>query len=423
MKCRTLHVGDLVDEGVASIQTGPFGTQLKASDYVADGTPVINVRNVGYGDLRPEKLEYVNEDTAVRLDSHLLEPGDIVFGRKGAVDRHLLASTDHKGWMQGSDCIRLRFSSPEVVPRFVSFVFLSPQHKDWMLSQAGNKATMASLNQDIVRRIPLPLPPLHTQSRIVSLLSTYDGLIENNRRRMVLLEEAARLLYREWFVLLRFPGHEHTRIGQSALGRIPSDWRVAPLGEIATKIGSGATPKGGEAAYRDAGVTLIRSMNVYDSGFSDDGLAYLDDDQAEGLANVTVEPRDILLNITGASVARCCMVPDRHLPARVNQHVMIIRADPSRCDPYFLLASINSQQRKQQLLSYAQAGGATREALTKEAVSNFQIVLPSPTLVAEFGRFARELALQREVLAKQNQKLRAARDLLLPRLMSGEIVV
>jgi type I restriction enzyme S subunit len=138
------------------------------------------------------------------------------------------------------------------------------------------------------------------------------------------------------------------------------------------------------------------------------------------LDNVTVQSRDILLNITGASVARCCMAPDRYLPARVNQHVMLIRADTSKADPFFVHAAINSDARKRQLLSYAQKG-STREALTKEMVSDFEITLPPDTLVRSFGEAAKTCFIQRENLALQNQKLRAARDLLLPRLMNGEI--
>src|SRR5678816_1315609 len=115
MSWRTLSIGELVDSGEAEIQTGPFGTQLKASDYVDDGTPVINVRNIGFGTLRPEKLEFVAEETAERLATHLLEPHDIVFGRKGAVDRHLYVGGEQDRWMQGSDCIRLRFIGTDVV--------------------------------------------------------------------------------------------------------------------------------------------------------------------------------------------------------------------------------------------------------------------------------------------------------------------
>lgn len=166
----------------------------------------------------------------------------------------------------------------------------------------------------------------------------------------------------------------------------------------------------------------MRSQNVYDDEFVDDGLAFLTDEQAAGLAAVTVESRDILLNITGASVARCCMAPERYLPARVNQHVMIIRVDPAAADPFFVHKAINSDDRKRQLLSYAQKG-STREALTKEMVATFEIMLPSGALMRQFGEMAELSFRQRENLALQNQKLRTARDHLLPRLMSGEIAV
>ena len=205
-------VAQLVKDGTAGIQTGPFGTQLKAADYTIEGVPVINVRNIGYGDLRPEKLEHVSEGTAERLSVHVLEEDDIVFGRKGAVDRHLFVSDRQRGWIQGSDCIRLRLRKDGINPRFASYAFLRPYHKEWMLRQCANKATMASLNHDVVRRITLPLPRLGTQRNVVSILSAYDDLIDNNRRRIVLLEEAAGLLYREWFVHFRFPGYAHVEI-------------------------------------------------------------------------------------------------------------------------------------------------------------------------------------------------------------------
>jgi len=149
------------------------------------------------------------------------------------------------------------------------------------------------------------------------------------------------------------------------------------LKEITTKIGSGATPRGGRNSYKSEGISLVRSLNVYDFKFDSVGLAFIDQDQANSLSNVVVRSRDILLNITGASVARCCMVPDLILPARVNQHVAIVRIDESKADPYYVLCCINSPRYKSQLLAIAQ-GGATREALTKEKIENFEI--PSPDL-------------------------------------------
>lgn len=147
------------------------------------------------------------------------------------------------------------------------------------------------------------------------------------------------------------------------------------LKDISTKIGSGATPKGGKAAYKTEGISLIRSMNVYDSQFKEKDLAFIDDSQATKLSNVEVEPVDILLNITGASVARCCLVPEKILPARVNQHVAIIRIDKSLADPRFVYMCLISPKYKSKLLSLAQ-GGATREALTKTTIEEFELDLP-----------------------------------------------
>ncbi|MGK2906749.1 MAG: restriction endonuclease subunit S, partial [Desulfuromonadales bacterium] len=200
-------VQSLVDQGQAEVKTGPFGTQLPASVYVENGIPVINVRNIGFGDIRSEKLEYISEGTAQRLSSHLLKPNDIVFGRKGAVERHAFIKKAHDRWFQGSDCLRLRVSGETADPRFVSYCFLIEAHKTWMMNQCSHGATMASLNQDIVKRIPLRLPPLETQRKIAAILSTYDDLIENNTRRIKILEEMAQAIYREWFVNFRFPGH------------------------------------------------------------------------------------------------------------------------------------------------------------------------------------------------------------------------
>lgn len=154
-----------------------------------------------------------------------------------------------------------------------------------------------------------------------------------------------------------------------------SEWDEVPLRDVCTKIGSGATPTGGEEAYKVEGITLIRSMNVYDFAFIHDGLAHIDDAQATRLNNVTVQANDVLLNITGASVGRCCIVPVNVLPARVNQHVSIIRVNPSLAEPLFVLYTINSPYYKNMLLNRS-ITGATREALTKEDISQFKIPLP-----------------------------------------------
>ena len=144
------------------------------------------------------------------------------------------------------------------------------------------------------------------------------------------------------------------------------------LGDICSKIGSGATPRGGKDSYKDSGMAIIRSQNVFDWSFSSSGLAFIDDDQAEALSSVEVKHGDVLLNITGDSVARACIVPSEFLPARVNQHVAIIRAN-DKANNLFLLAWL--QANKGILLKLA-SSGATRNALTKRMLENLDVNLP-----------------------------------------------
>lgn len=116
---------DLIIHKEAELKTGPFGTQLHASDYVETGTPVINVRNIGFGNIKEENIEFISEETVQRLQTHLLQSGDIVFGRKGAVERHAFTKEKHTRWFQGSDCLRLRIKSRRVLPQFLSYFFQS----------------------------------------------------------------------------------------------------------------------------------------------------------------------------------------------------------------------------------------------------------------------------------------------------------
>ena len=148
---------------------------------------------------------------------------------------------------------------------------------------------------------------------------------------------------------------------------------IYKLKDICLEIGSGATPKGGKEAYCGEGISLIRSQNVLDFTFSYDGLAHINDQQAEKLSNVEVKPQDILLNITGDSVARVCTVDPRALPARVNQHVAIIRPDENRVLSSYILYFL--QMIKPYLLQIA-AGGATRNALTKSMIENLELEVP-----------------------------------------------
>ena len=153
-------------------------------------------------------------------------------------------------------------------------------------------------------------------------------------------------------------------------------WQKKRLGDVTTKIGSGATPRGGDESYKAEGISLIRSLNVYDDGFREAKLARIDDEQADDLSNVVVEPHDVLLNITGASVARCCRAPADFLPARVNQHVSIIRPVQQKLDSDFLHYLLISKIYKDRLLHTGEEGGSTRQAITKAQLQEFFVEFP-----------------------------------------------
>jgi len=412
MSCRNIMLGDLLHKGQISIQTGPFGTQLKASDYTKQGTPVINVRNIGYGSLRPDKLEYVPDSVCNRLDKHLLQKNDIVFGRKGAVDRHLLVRESEAGWMQGSDCIRLRFLSEEILPEFISYGLLLEKHKAWILTQCSNKSTMASLNQDVICRIFLNIPDTPIQHQIVQILSAYDDLIENNRRRIQLLEESARLLYREWFVHLRFPGHEHVKI----VDGVPEGWEKKLISEVCETVGGG-TPSTQKAEYWiDGDIPWVVPTDITRSK----SLALLDTEKKitdSGLRNSSAKmvPPYTILMTSRASVGFFALTEKE---VCTNQGFINVIPHVEESRMYILH---NLMYRVDEIRSHA--GGSTYKEINKTRFRALSIIIPTELLLKEFSDASYLIFKQVQALEQQNRKLHQARDLLLPRLMNGEITV
>ena len=215
---------------------------------------------------------------------------------------------------------------------------------------------------------------LERQAEIVEILEKCEKIIEKRKQEIQLLDQLIKARFVEMF-------------GNPVLN--DKGWEQKSLGEITTKIGSGATPKGGKEAYQEEGITLIRSMNVHNGQFEYKDLAHISDEQASKLDNVTIEEDDVLLNITGASVARSCVVPNEILPARVNQHVCIIRCKDCIIPEFLnkLLIDYNYQD----LLWSIAGSGATRESITKQQVENLQIILPMLELQKEFMAFCHQV--------------------------------
>ena len=235
---------------ISELKTGPFGTQFRASEYVTEGIPVINVKNIGYGSLLVSGLDHVSENTLERLSEHKLQEGDIVFGRKGSVDRHCLIRKGQDGWMQGSDCIRVRFTDAIVYPEFVSYYLLTDAVK-MKINNSAVGSTMASLNTDILGDIDIILPDCEEQKRIALILGTIDKKISNNNQINDYLEEMAKTIYNYWFIQFDFPDEKGKPYKSSGgkmsfcneLNReIPQNWNYTSIGNITICLDSERIP-------------------------------------------------------------------------------------------------------------------------------------------------------------------------------------
>ncbi len=184
-----------------------------------------------------------------------------------------------------------------------------------------------------------------------------------------------------------------------------SDWPVVKLGDYCSKIGSGATPKGGNSVYIDSGeISLIRSQNIYNDGFKSDGLVYITTEAAQKLKNVIIEPNDVLINITGDSVARVCLAPNEFLPARVNQHVAILRVDLEKFDHRYLRYFLTSTKMQNYLLTIASTGG-TRNALTKSMLESLEVSKPPLEIQKQIGDVLENVESKIELNTQTNQTL------------------
>ena len=254
------------------------------------------------------------------------------------------------------------------------FIFWLLKGKNAELNSKGTGSTFKAIGRKVLEETKVPDIPLEKQLEHSETLEKIYAVIQRRKSERQMLDDLVKARFVEMF-------------GNSVTNE--KRWKQKLLGEITTKIGSGATPKGGKSAYQENGITLIRSMNVHNGMFEYKELAHISDEQATKLDNVVIEENDVLLNITGASVARSCVVPSKILPARVNQHVCIIRC--KECIIPEFLNKLLIDDNYQKLLWSIAGAGATREAITKQQVESLQIIMPPVELQNEFMRFCHQV--------------------------------
>ena len=369
---------------VCDIQYGyPFDS-AKFSE--TEGTPLIRIRDVVRGYSETFTTEEYNPD-------YLVHQGDLLIGMDGEFN---IAKWGNTPAVLNQRVCRL-IPKSSIDKRYLYYCM------PFILKKIEAKTpfvTVKHLSAKELNKAKIPLPSLDEQRRIAAVLDKVSDLIAKRKQQLDKLDEMTKAKFVEMF-------------GEPISN--PHEWKQVALRELTTKIGSGATPRGGRESYQSEGITLIRSMNVYDGRFEYKDLAHITDQQAKQLENVTVMKGDLLINITGASVARSCVVPNNVLPARVNQHVAIVRCIPGKLDPIFTNNLFINDSFKRLLLNIGESGGATRQAITKQQLEALTIIVPPVELQQKFSSFAGQIGNIKLTVEESLCKMEETRKVLMQR--------
>jgi type I restriction enzyme S subunit len=316
----------------------------------------------------------------------------------------------------------INLKTDHVLPGFVFYLFNAPSVR----GQIKGSATGATVRHTAPSRIydvTTLLPPLPIQRRIAGILSAYDELIENTQRRIKILEAMSRALYREWFVHFRFPGHESVPRVPSPLGDIPQGWEVASLGEHLAALESGKRPKGGIRDVED-GVPSIGAENINGIGQHDfAGEKFVPRTFFQEMRKGIVCDRDVAIYKDGAYIGKSSYFRDGfpHAECCVNEHVFLLRSSGVRLRQNALYLWLQEPDTVQTIRS--KNANAAQPGINQQTVNGLVLALPDSKTAANFDRLVEPLFAEVINLAKRIQNLRRTRDLLLPRLLSGQIDV
>jgi type I restriction enzyme, S subunit len=420
-KQNSLTIGELLARDGGSVKTGPFGTTLKAHEYSQVGVPVISVGEVGYGVLRvTASTPRAPQEVLERLPEYLLAAGDIVFGRKGAVDRSALVKPEQSGWFLGSDGIRLRLPAT-CDARFVAYQLQSPQVRAWLLQHATG-TTMPSLNQGTIERITIALPGLEEQRAISHILGTLDNRIELNRHINETLDAMARALFKSWFVDFDpvrargagrdtgLPAHiadlfPH-RLVQSELGEMPEGWSTGRVDDE-FNITMGQSPPG--STYNETGDGLPFYQGRTDFGFRFPvRRVYCSQPTRRAQAGDTLVSVRAPVGDTNMANEDCA----------IGRGVAAVRhMSGSRSYTYRVMQFLEDQ------FAQFEAEGTVFGSIGKKDFHAIACPRPPRELIAEFEQRVAAFDDRVEVNERESRTLVALRDTLLPKLISGELRV
>jgi type I restriction enzyme S subunit len=379
-----------------------------------EGLPFARAGNINNG-FHFEEADILSNESVdkAKAAGKLSRPGDVTFTSKGTFGRFAFVSERTRRFVYSPQLCYWRVKDHRLIDhRFLYYWMQGPDSMNQLVQVKGltDMADYVSLTNQ--RRMWLSAPPLSTQRKIAAILSAYDDLIENNQRRIKILEQMAQNLYREWFVKFRFPGHEHARFTNSALGRIPEGWNVVKLADVAdvnrAQINVRSAPD--EIHYID--ISSVSPGQI-------DSITTYAFTEAPGRARRVVQHGDVLWSCVRPN--RCSharvMHPEPNTIASTGFAVLTATKVPFT----FLYFSTTTDDFVSYLTN--SATGAAYPAVTTATFENADVIVSPMPLLMKFGDTTIPMAEQIHTLQRRNQTLRRTRDLLLPRLISGEVDV
>lgn len=367
--------------------------------------PVLRSNNIKKSKIDLSNLVYVNP---LKIkDKQFLRKGDILItastGSIKVIGKNASCKKDYDAAF-GAFCKVVR--PKNIDKNYLKHMFQSPQYFGY-IQNIVNGANINNIKNEHINNFKIPLPSLKTQQCIAGILDDAAALRDKTAQLLEEYDLLEQSIFLEMF-------------GDPVIN--PKSWKTLKLKKITSKIGSGSTPRGGKESYHKEGISLVRSLNIHDNKFKLKDLAFIDENQANKLKNVALEEKDVLINITGASVARCAIIPNEILPARVNQHVSILRCKQDIVNPTFLLHLIISPNCKTKLLGVGSSNAATRESITKAQLKTFEVMTPPIELQSQFAKKIKLIEQQKELAI---QELKESEDLfncLLQKAFKGELV-
>ena len=398
-------LSEIVNKWGGLIQTGPFGSQLHQHDYSEQGTPVVMPKDICNGRVDESGIARIPESKASQLSRHFLKTGSVVFPRRGEISKCAYIREEQAGFLCGTGCIKIEPPEEKLRSKFLFYYLGLRQSVEWLERNAVG-TTMLNLNTKILGGLKVPILPPESQDKIVDILSAYDDLIENNRRRIQLLEQAARLLYKEWFVHLRFPGHEHTKI----IDGVPEGWVKKVLGDVCLEVRETVSPSALEGNTPYIGLEHMprRSITLCEWGQTEQVTSSKHRFREGEILFGKIRP---YFHKVGIALTDGVASSDAIIIRPANPHLLALVLMTTSSDGF---VAVTAQQMKE---------GSKMPRADWKQMQQYPVPLPPDGLLSAFNDFIDSILNHLKTLAFANKRLSAARDLLLPKLMNGEVAV